>query len=103
SGRGGSRTDADRAVVARLSGMLAPWPKPMRVVAGFDFQKKAGQVECWPCRLWDDENGPTIAELMPNRGSANLSSLSGADGFAILDEEREVIRSGDAIDFVPLL
>jgi molybdopterin biosynthesis enzyme len=32
-----------------------------------------------------------------------LSSLSGADGFAILDEERDVIRPGDAIDFIPLL
>lgn len=92
-----------RHVIGRLSGMMAPWPKPMRVISGFDFQKMADRVECWPCRLWDDEDGPTVAELMPNRGSAMLSSLSGADGFAIPDEGRDVLRPGDAIDFIPLL
>ncbi len=92
-----------RQVVARLSGALEPWPKPIRLPAGFEHEKARGHVECWPCRLWDDEDGPSVVDLMPNRGPAMLSSLAGADGFAILGESVETVTPATLVDFVPLL
>jgi molybdopterin molybdotransferase len=92
-----------RHIVARLSGALAPWPKQVRLPARFEHDKAKGHVECWPCRLWGDDEGRSIVDLMPNRGPAMLSSLAGADGFAILGEDVETVTPATLVDFVPLL
>jgi molybdopterin molybdotransferase len=75
-------------------------PRPIRAAAGFDRAKADKRREYARARLEFDDGGEQLVTLYPNRSSAMLSSLTWAEGLAVIPEHRAVAK-GEPIDFLP--
>ena len=91
-----------RPVVDVLSGASDTPPRSLSIPAGFTFEKKSGVrqfllAEVRAC-------GSEESKVMPSdrQGTAMLSALTGSDGFIVLAEDREVVRLGERVDFLPM-
>jgi molybdopterin molybdotransferase len=90
-----------RPILLLLSGAARVEPERFSVAAGFDFEKKVGRREWLRARLQRDGAGRLVAVKYAHEGSGILSSMVFADGLVELDEERETVKAGDAVDFLP--
>ncbi len=91
-----------RPILRRRMGLHAADPLPVSARAGFDELRKAGRDEFIPVAIdgRDNDGCPVVAKRRP-AGSAQLSSLLDADGFARISADRSRVARGDAIDFYP--
>ncbi len=74
-------------------------PSPIVARADFDRPQRDKRREFARARLWMDEQGGTKLTLYHSRSSGVLSSLTWANGLAILPENRPVAR-GELIQFL---
>ena len=72
----------------------------MRARADFDWPRPDRRREFHRARLAYDENGVARLSVHPSRSSGVLSSVTWANGLAVIPEGR-VIRRGDEVDFLP--
>ncbi|MCD6075707.1 MAG: molybdopterin biosynthesis protein MoeA [Rhodospirillales bacterium] len=89
-----------RPIVLRLAGAVPSAPVAFRVVAGFDFVKKAGRREWLRAHLVAGADGP-IAQKFSDDGSGILSSMVETDGLIELAEDVTGVARGDRVDFLP--
>jgi len=96
-----------RPLLQRLQGQRDESARRYPVTLGFDYRKKSGRREYVRVRLVDQAEESVAAGDLPvaekhGRGGAGmLSSLTGADGFVELAEDRTHIGRGETASFLP--
>ncbi len=90
-----------RPFIQRMQG-LDPVPTPRRIPAraGFDWPKPDKRREYQRARLVPDSTDEAIVEVFPSRSSADLTSLTWADGLVEL-VENQPLRAGEPVNFIP--
>ena len=91
-----------RPAVDAVSGASDNPPRSLSIPAGFTFEKKSGvrQFLLAEVRARDREESKVVPS--DRQGTAMLSALTGSDGIIVLAEDREVVRLGERVDFVPM-
>ena len=89
-----------RPFLLRLQGRDDWQPQAMRVRADFDWPKPDKRREFHRARVEYDADGLARMRVHPSRSSAVLSSVTWANGLAVIPE-CQVIRRGDDVDFLP--
>ncbi|MGH6940599.1 molybdopterin molybdotransferase MoeA, partial [Hypericibacter sp.] len=91
-----------RPILLRFAGAGDEALPVLRVAAGFDIKKKSGRRDFLFATLAHDDAGLSVATPTPKQGAAMLSPLVQMQGFITLEEERDQVRRGDLVDFIPL-
>mgnify|MGYP005818419525 CR=1 FL=1 len=89
-----------RPFLLACQGVARVLPPSYPVRAGFDWKKPGDRREYVRVRLDHDLGGAPLARLFPNQGSGVLSSLSWADGIAVISAGHTVAE-GDTLAFLP--
>src|SRR6185295_1083056 len=90
-----------RAVIDVVSGASHDPPRPLSIPAGFSFDKQSGVRQFLPGALRANDDGKSVVVPCERQGTAMLSTLTGSDGFIVLDEDREIVRPCELVDFIP--
>ncbi len=90
-----------RSVILMLSGALVTEAPRYAVRIGFDYEKKLGRKEWVRVRLKLDDVGVLSAFKIHNGGSGVLTSLVDADGLLELNENMEMVGTGEMVNFLP--
>lgn len=89
-----------RPFILRRQGILGEvLPQILPATADFDWEKPPKRREYVRARL-ERPKDQLLVRINPNRSSAALSSLTWANGLAIMPTDRS-IATGDSIDFIP--
>lgn len=75
-------------------------PQALTVRAGFDWPRPDRRRELHRARLEPGPDGELEARVHPSRSSGVLSSVTWANGLAVIAEGR-VLRRGDPVPFIP--
>lgn len=75
-------------------------PHAMTAKAAFDWPRPDKRREFQRARLEPDENGEPRVNVYPSRSSGVLSSITWANGLAVIPEGQS-LRIGDPIQFIP--
>ncbi len=75
-------------------------PPALRVRAGFDWPRPDTRRELHRARLEMGPEGDLEVQVHPSRSSGVLSSVTWANGLAVITEGR-VLRRGDTLPFIP--
>jgi len=89
-------------VIDLIAGASHDPPGLLSIPAGFTFEKKNGIRQFLLGELRGLGGGRTIVAPSVRQGTAMLSALTRSDGFIVLDEDREVVRPGESVDFLPM-
>jgi molybdopterin molybdotransferase len=90
-----------RPFIQRMQGLdPLPTPKRIRAVAGFDWPKPDKRREYQRARLVTDAAGNASVEVFASRSSADLTSLTWADGLVEL-MEGQPLQAGEPVGFIP--
>ena len=91
-----------RPMIDVVSGASQDPPRSLSIPAAFTLEKRSGvrQFLVAEVRACDhDENAVVPGD---RQGTGMLSALTGSDGFIVLHEDREVVRRGERVDFLPM-
>ncbi len=89
-----------RPFILKLQGITRElWPTPISAPAAFDRPKPDTRREFARARLDLDESGQARISIAENRSSAALSSLTWANGLAVLPEH-QTLSQGDMVEFI---
>lgn len=88
-----------RAAIGRMHDASTTAPPSLRLPAAFTWSKPGPRREYARARLCQHHDTSAIA-LFPDQNSHLISSLTWADGLAVIPENT-VIRAGDPVEFVP--
>lgn len=90
-----------RPFIRRLGGETGDLtPTTVRATAGFDWPHQGKRREYQRARLERDAEGTPVVSLFPSHSSAALTSLTWANGLAVLPEGQAIAR-GEPVDFIP--
>ena len=89
-----------RSCLLKMQGASELHPPCLRVAAGFERGQSESRQEYLRVRMLPDEEGTMVLKAFPDQGSSILSSLSWADGLAVVPVGRPVSR-GDMLDYYP--
>ena len=89
-----------RPFILRLQGRDDWQPQPMCAKADFNWPKPDKRREFHRARVEYDAQGVARMQVHPSRSSAVLSSVTWANGLAVIPENR-TIDHGDDVDFLP--
>jgi len=87
-------------VLDMLQGAQPCRPRPMQVMAGFDYRKKADRREYVRVSLTNGE-GVLLARRFPRDGAALISSLTQSSGLVELEEARLTVEPGERVNYFP--
>jgi molybdopterin molybdotransferase len=91
-----------RPLIEATAGSSAAPPRRQAALADFDHRRDRGRLEFLPARITGhDVSGLPRLERLSRGGSARLTPLAAADGFAIIAEDTGSVRPGDRLDFWP--
>jgi molybdopterin molybdotransferase len=89
-----------RSVVNAVAG-ASDDPLPAQTLpAAFSFRKTKGTRQFLLAELRRDARGASVVAPSSKQGTAMLSALTGADGFAVIGEDCEEVHDGDLVDFL---
>jgi len=86
-----------RPALLKLAGHRRCLSRPVRATLTEEFRKKKGRLNFTRVRLRMEE-GRYLAGTAGMQSSAILSSLSAADGLAMLSAEGEIFKAGEEVD-----
>jgi len=87
--------------IRRLQGEIGDLrPISIPVAAAFDWPRPDKRREYVRARLVHSPEGAAAVEVYPSRSSGVLSSVTWANGLALIPEGR-VVREGDIVEFIP--
>jgi molybdopterin molybdotransferase len=90
-----------RPFILRRQGVTGPvQPQALTVRAGFDWPRPDKRRELHRARLEPGPDGELEVRVHPSRSSGVLSSVTWANGLAVIAEGR-ALRRGDPIPFIP--
>lgn len=90
-----------RPIVDHLAGVTLPLSDLLYLPAGFDADKKKGLRQSILAKASPSKEGSRL-EPVPHQGPAMLSALTSTGGIAVLEEDRESVKPGDILPFIPL-
>lgn len=93
-------TQLVKPCLLRLQGASQTRPRPLRVQAGFSRHKPASRQEYLRVRRVADADGLDRLMAFANQGSSLMTSLSWADGLAIIPAG-QVVAEGDWLGYLP--
>ena len=88
-----------RPYLLRAQGCRDVMPQPLRIAAGFSWDRANSRRQYLRARLYP-AGGQLNAVLHPKQGSAMLTAACWADGLAIVECQR-TLAAGELIDFLP--
>lgn len=88
-------------VLRWLGGEIGYVPARFRVRSGFDYKKKSGRREWVRVCLETGADGNPILNKHHSSGAGILTSMTGADGIAELDEDVERLAAGAEVTYIP--
>jgi len=92
-----------RTLVYRLAGCKIVESDRLRLPISRSFSKPLGRTQILPGRLViDPVRSMTIADPLPERGSASLQSISNPTVLIVLNSNRGDVQQGDIVDVVQL-
>lgn len=90
-----------KPAIEKMAGM-----KPMlNIKSGIlkvDFRQQPGRKHFVPAVVTDNKNQPQVFPVSDYRGSADIGSLSGANAFMIVNENKSFLRKNSIIKFLLL-
>jgi molybdopterin molybdotransferase len=90
-----------RPFILRMQGVEGPLaPLPIRARAGFVWPEPDKRREYQRARFERGADGEPVVAVFSSRSSAALTSLTWANGLAVIPEGRR-IANGDPVDFIP--
>ena len=89
-----------RPLLLSMLGCQRAFPRPMPLPAGFDTLRSGPRQEYLRVRLHRDHRSGLTLRPLPDQGSGVGSSLSLADGLAIIPPDSR-IRAGELLDYLP--
>ena len=89
-----------RPFILRMQGRDDWRPAALSVPAAFDWPRPDRRREFHRARLERDASGDARLLVHPSRSSGVLSSVTWANGLAVI-AENQVIRVGDPVEFIP--
>lgn len=90
-----------RPIVDHLAGVTLPLSDLLYLPAGFDADKNKGLRQFILAKALPSKEGSRL-EPVPHQGPAMLSALTSTGGIAVLEEDRESVKPGDVLPFIPL-
>lgn len=91
-----------RPLIEATAGSSASPLRRQAALAEFEHKRERGRLEFLPARIiGEDPSGLLRVERLSRGGSARLTPLAAADGFAIIAEETGTVRPGDRLEFWP--
>jgi len=88
-------------LLGRLGGGAWREPRRYRLPALFEVAKrKTGRREFWRGIVQDGADGPAVDKFAYD-GSGLITGLRAADGLIDVKEDREAVRPGEMVDFIP--
>ncbi|WP_375410029.1 gephyrin-like molybdotransferase Glp [uncultured Methylobacterium sp.] len=90
-----------RPLLARLGGAEYSPPIGVPARASFAYGKKAGRREFVRVNLTHGADGVLEATKYPKDGAGTLTSLTGSDGLAQIEEARIHLANGETVDVFP--
>ncbi|OCJ32734.1 gephyrin-like molybdotransferase Glp [Agrobacterium tumefaciens] len=92
-----------QAIVEQLAGQKTKSGTTLRLPISKPYPKPFGRTQILPGRLATDPvTGTTIADPLPDRGSASLHSLSLATHLIVLSGNQADVSAGDPVEVIPL-
>jgi len=91
-----------RSLVLRLAGARVETPESFRLQARFAREKPAGRRDYLFGMVETPADGPSVVVPIARQGAAMFSKIAQTQGFIVLDEDREEVRPGDVVEFIPL-
>jgi molybdopterin molybdotransferase len=88
-----------RPFILRCQGLSDVHPRPIRVELAADWPRADTRREFARARLDPGADGVLRVQLYPSRSSAVLSSVTWADGLAIMPESTP-LKAGEQVDFL---
>jgi molybdopterin molybdotransferase len=90
-----------RPFILRMQGIADPAPpRPIEAFADFEFKRPLKRRDYQRARITIGADGSARVQVFPNTSSSALSSLTWANGLAIVPEG-QAIAAGDAVQFLP--
>lgn len=89
-----------RPYILKAQGVDDVAPRPINAIAGFDWSRAEKRREYARARLDLDHQGKPVVTLYPSRSSGVLSSVTWANGLAIIPEG-QTLKQGDKVQFLP--
>ena len=91
-----------RPFIRRMQGSVGDLePQAFTLPAGFDWPKAADRMEFPRARLEPGADGQPEVRLYPRQSSGVLSSVTWADGLAVIPAN-QTLRRGDRVQYLPL-
>lgn len=87
-------------VLDMLQGAQPCRPRPLQIVADFDYRKKADRRE-YVRVIAANHAGVPVARRFPRDGAALISSLTQSDGLVELEEARLRVEPGERVNYFP--
>ncbi len=89
-----------RAFILKSQGVEKTEISSFKVPSGFSTKREEKRLEYVRAKIERHQNGEQFLKLYPNQSSGVLTSVSWADGFAIIPANKK-INQGDLVDFIP--
>ena len=77
-------------------------PRLLPIPAEFILEKKQGFRQFLLAEVQARDGEESVVVPSQRQGTAMLSALTGSVGFIVLDEDRDVVRLGERVDFLPM-
>jgi molybdopterin molybdotransferase len=91
-----------RPMVDVVCGALHDPPQSLSIPAAFTLEKRSGVRQFLLAEVRARDREESAVAPSNRQGTAMLSALTGSDGFIVLNEDREVVRRGERVDFLPM-
>ena len=86
-------------IISRMSGLKKDFYKRYKLPINFHYNKKAGRIEYLRVKTVY-KNGKLSLNKFPKEGAGILTSVSWADGLAIIDENTTNLELNDLVNYV---
>lgn len=87
-------------ILRRMAGETVEPPPLLRARAAAPFRKRPGRTDFQRARLDADAGGNLVTDSGA-QGSGVLTSFSGANCYAVLEQERDDVTAGETVDVLP--
>ena len=85
-----------------VSGASHDPPRSLSIPAGFTLEKRSRVRQSLLAEVRARDRDESAVVPSDRHGTGMLSALTGSDGFIVLNDDREIVRRGERVDFLPM-
>ena len=90
-----------KPALASLAGATPNMSIPLVAMADCDFKKRPGRLDFQRAVYWLDDEGTLRVKPFGTQSSGVLSSFSGSNCFAVLEQQRGMVQAGEMVRIQP--